>query len=101
GFEHGGVPYLLCADGKADDPLDKALAVTDLLDGLDRIAARDQILILDACHSGLTECLPMKTTTWSSATHNLLEGRSVNRYVVSGASVGGLSYESEQLGAGV
>lgn len=97
GFEAEGEPYLAPYGASLNTPPGKMLRLRTMLAALNRIECVQQVLLLDACHSGLDHSLPM----WSNASHSILKAPARNQFIISGTVADGVSYEDEGLGSAV
>lgn len=101
GIEIDGQPFLVPADATDAAELSTLLSMQDFLRALAAIPSRDQVLAIDACHSGLSEFVPARTRPWSDGSGRVLKDAARNLFIISSSEVGQVSYEDANLQSGV
>ena len=102
GVEVGGVPSLIPSDATISEAeVVGGIGLDTLLHRLDRIPAAEQVLVLDACHSGASQTMPSGVAPWGEGAAATLEQGAVNRVIISSSRLDEVSYEDPALGAGV
>ncbi|NQU45095.1 caspase family protein [bacterium] len=107
--EKGNGNYLLPEDTTVQTIRYQGLDLTrEILDALDRCAAREQIVILDACHSGFRKSVRSDDTRKIAVMAERIEtalddfgSKGSGRVVLSSSSLDQVSHEDTQIGHGV
>lgn len=96
GIQEGGKGYLLPIDTIPSILQKTAISLQDVLEALDKSQARAQILIMDACHSGVKRDKSVSGTMDEDFAQVLFE-KAEGRAILSSADVGQVSYELDEL----